>query len=146
MIILNTFTNSVPMSLNQYNIENNIGNLSGLDKSKWHYVFKITNDLDGSNFIFYPFLSGSYSNAGDLYHSTTKSLRMNEFRWIISPTQSQLNNGKICFTASNWDDGQWAYEAWVQWGIATQSGTPSLSNIGNTASILLEEGRIYFTI
>ena len=146
MVIINPGTNSVPLSLNQYNEQNSIGDLSGINLSKWHYVFKITNELSGQNFIFYPIISGSYSNGGDLYHSTTKSLRMNEFKWIISTTQSQLNAGIICFTNSNYDDAQWQYEAWAQWGIATQSGTPSISAVGITQSILLETGKIYFKI
>jgi hypothetical protein len=147
MIVIIPNTNSIPLSLNQFNEQYNLLDSSNrFDITKWHYVFKITNDLTLSEFVFQPYNSATYSNGGDLYWGTSKSSRMNEFRWIISSTSSNLLNGQICLTGSNWDESQWTYEAWAVWGTPSLSGTPSIANVGLTESNLLESGRLFFTI
>lgn len=142
MIVLGQNINNVVLSLNQYNNDFGLSSGSGgfFNKDAFHYVFKITNDLTDSEIVFQPNYDDDWSNAGDFWWGTSMNMRMNEFRWIISPTQSNLTNGIICFTGSNWDDSQWTYEAWVNSGSASISGTPSISA---TAS-LLEKGRLYF--
>ena len=141
MIVIGQNVNNIPLSLNQYNSDFNLNNANGFfDKDNFHYVFKITNDLTSDSFIFQPNLDGDWSNAGDFWWGSSMNMRMNDFKWIISPTQSNLTNGIICLTGSNWDDSQWTYGVYVNSGSPLNSGTPSISA---TAS-LLETGRLYF--
>lgn len=142
MIVLNLNTNYVPLSLNQYNAKYSIGDKYGLDITNYHYIFSITNDLTNNEIVFQPNLDNDYSNGGDFYWGTSHAQRMNEFKWIISTTQSNLCNGLLCFTGSNYDDSQWTYKVYVNSGTSSISGTPSISA---TAS-LLETGRLYFRI